>query len=53
MKNFWDFKSKKYPRPFDEKVIEKTKEVLKRIESYGVSFEGKDVIDIGHVNICV
>jgi len=47
MKNFWEFKSKKYPRPFDEKVIEKTKEVLKRIESYGVSFEGKDVIDIG------
>ena len=47
MKNFWDFKSKKYPRPFDEGVIEKTKEILKRIESYGVSFEGKDVIDIG------
>jgi SAM-dependent methyltransferase len=47
MKNFWEFKSKKYPRPFDEGIIEKTKEILKRIESYGVSFEGKDVIDIG------
>jgi len=47
MKNFWEFKSKKYPRPFDEGVIEKTKEILKKIESYGISFEGKDVIDIG------
>jgi len=47
MKNFWEFKSKKYPRPFDEKVIEKTKEVLKRIESYGVLFDGRDVVDIG------
>ena len=47
MKNFWEFKSKKYPRPFDEGIIEKTKKILKRIESYGVSFEGKDIIDIG------
>jgi 16S rRNA G966 N2-methylase RsmD len=47
MKNFWDFKAKKYPRPFDEGVICKTKEILKKIELCGVSFEGKDLIDIG------
>ena len=47
MKDFWEFKSKKYPRPFDENVVRKTKEVLKRIENYGVSFENKNIIDIG------
>jgi len=47
MKKFWDFKSKKYPRPFDEKIFKETKNVISIIESMGVNFSDKDIIDIG------
>ncbi len=47
MKEFWEFKSKKYPRPFDAGIIDETKKIIKIIEGFNVDFRGKKIIDIG------
>lgn len=46
-REFWEVKAKKYPRPFDEKNLGKTKEIIDKIKAMGVSFSGRSVVDIG------
>ncbi len=47
MKKFWNFKAKKYPRPFEKKVLRETKNVIKLLNSLGVDLDSKEIIDIG------
>ena len=47
MEKFWEFKSKKYPRPFDADIIEETRRNIKIISWMGVGFNGKNIMDIG------
>jgi len=47
MKNFWDFKAKKYPKPFNENILKETENIISRIEKLGVDFNAQDIIDIG------
>ncbi|MGC8867555.1 MAG: methyltransferase domain-containing protein [Elusimicrobiales bacterium] len=47
MKKFWEFKSKKYPKPFDHNILDETKRIISIIENLGVDFKNKKIIDIG------
>ncbi|MCX7910745.1 MAG: methyltransferase domain-containing protein [Endomicrobia bacterium] len=47
MKEFWNFKANKYPRPFDLDVLSETKKIVSKIEEAGVILNDKDIIDIG------
>ncbi|MGQ9509611.1 MAG: class I SAM-dependent methyltransferase [Thermodesulfobacteriota bacterium] len=47
VKQFWDRKSKKYPRPFSEKTDLKVLEVIERLEKAGVIFLDQKVLEIG------
>lgn len=47
MKSFWEYKSKKYPKPFDKNVLDETLKIINEIETLGVDFEDKRILDIG------
>ncbi|MEF3280736.1 MAG: class I SAM-dependent methyltransferase [Elusimicrobiota bacterium] len=47
MKKYWNFKAKKYPRPFENKGLMERKSIIKIIEKLGVDFRNKEIIDIG------
>lgn len=47
VKEFWDRKAKKYSRPFEKDVYDKTLRLLKTLESKGVQFKDSRVLEIG------
>lgn len=47
MKRFWNFKAKKYPKPFEDDVLLETKKVIEIIKNLGIDISNKRIIDIG------
>ncbi|WP_419769280.1 MAG: class I SAM-dependent DNA methyltransferase [Candidatus Marinarcus sp.] len=47
MEEFWDFKSKNYPTPFDEYGLVTPTKVISKVKDFGVDFRSKRVLDIG------
>ncbi|MCI5158023.1 MAG: hypothetical protein D3906_06185, partial [Candidatus Electrothrix sp. AUS1_2] len=46
-KKFWEKMAAKYPLPFDEKNLIKTREVIALAEQRGVRIDGATILDVG------
>lgn len=45
--SFWEMKAKRYPLPFDEKVLSTTLRVIEIVKEKGIEIAGAKILDIG------